>query len=1137
MKGISIRKILQAIIVLCLSVLLFSGYKMWQTHQQSKLFEDGNNLLSQEDYEGAITEYRKVFEESSEQNVKLIALRSIGRTYYFNLKNYEQALSAFKQLIETFPDNRFQEETMFRIAYCLSELGRKDEALEQYAALVERYPRGHYVSTSYFNQGTIYGNREDHDKARESYKKSAESTTDWKFQANIQARIGGIYSDQKDYDNAIATYRSLLNEYPESDFVAQAKYGIADSYFKTGKWDEAINSYEKVINEHRDAEEAKDVIPKCFYGLGKTYYQLSVKHMESGETEKGVERFKQALESYQETIDQFPQSYFSRYQIENELYLMGTESYSRKNYENTLAAFDKLVGSFPKSLHLEEASHYIGKVNYHLENYADARQVLRAFLQTFPRSKFRGEARLLIAKSYAEQNNKDYAQAYLNYDTLTTTEFQEYPDIQAESMYKAAHCLKELMGTDETSSGYDEVIGRYMEFMVRFPMSQYVVDVYFDLGGIYAKEKKYDFAMSQYESALASTEDPKRLAKIQLAIGRAYSAQGAEYDNEALQAYEKAVNAAEAAIEAANANPGIQKTQRERDIMNAKLDRVNARKNIADVYIRQKQWEKVRDVYKGFIEEYGEAGYIINDIINEEPITADFISFCARGVGLAYYKMNDFGKALEWYMKVITRKGFRSDNNVSTSVKEKDFRIDSLAPEVIHSAMRTLIKLNRIDELETVATTYVEELRDKSPILSAGAQLKFAHIKREEFAKYAKAATEYAKINDYRPVPYPKLNLIRLQGKYYEGLCYNELSRIHASDQKSQKAKAYQEGMEKVYQEAITLFDTSFQPLIDASIDASDIDKVLYDYYIKTATDYVEKIRVKLKGSEPESEDKTEDEMDKSDASDSSDALKESKTAKQLTAQEIADTGTNSTVFIKMKGTLEYESGKVVHDQNAGTGSGFFVTPDQTATNYIATNYHVIAPRYSRDRNGEVILIHPLRGTARLVGTDREYAIIGYTAIDVDRDLAIVKVNAFDVNPLILGDSSASSVKQGTTVYPIGNPVGLVNVVSDGKISSVQWVETIRGFLNNRSKLVHDVQQNDTPHKLIMMTAPISQGNSGGPVLNAEGEVIGISVGLRYGGQNLNYAVPVNDLKALLKRVGSPKPLSDLEVVYNESGP
>ena len=247
-----------------------------------------------------------------------------------------------------------------------------------------------------------------------------------------------------------------------------------------------------------------------------------------------------------------------------------------------------------------------------------------------------------------------------------------------------------------------------------------------------------------------------------------------------------------------------------------------------------------------------------------------------------------------------------------------------------------------------------------------------------------------------------------------------------------------------------------------------------------------------------------------------------------MIAQDIAEIASGSTVFIETEGILEYESGKRIEGR-IRSGSGFFVGHGQ-----IATNYHVIEPKYppynDKDAEDDVVFVHPLRGSARLVGTDRKYAIIGYTAIDPDRDLAILKVKPFGTKLLPFGNSD--EVNLGEAVYPIGNPLGLVNVVSDGQISSIQWVESIRALLNNRSELVSDVQRNDTPHKLIMMTAPISRGNSGGPVLNSKGEVIGISVGGATVGQNLNFAVPVNYLKALLKRTGPPKPLSDLEIVY-----
>jgi S1-C subfamily serine protease len=174
-----------------------------------------------------------------------------------------------------------------------------------------------------------------------------------------------------------------------------------------------------------------------------------------------------------------------------------------------------------------------------------------------------------------------------------------------------------------------------------------------------------------------------------------------------------------------------------------------------------------------------------------------------------------------------------------------------------------------------------------------------------------------------------------------------------------------------------------------------------------------------------------------------------------------------------------------------------------------------------------------------LVGTDQKYAIIGYTTIDAKRDMAILKVRAFGVKSLSLGNSE--NIKINDNVYAVGNPLVrsyLEGTVSYGKISGIR---------------------EDSSGKWIQMTAPISPGNSGGPVLNSLGKVVGIStlvsvddekikydvkdskdekkkIGFvelpRRAEQNLNFAIHVDDLKTLLKRVGPPKPLSNLEITY-----
>jgi hypothetical protein len=104
---------------------------------------------------------------------------------------------------------------------------------------------------------------------------------------------------------------------------------------------------------------------------------------------------------------------------------------------------------------------------------------------------------------------------------------------------------------------------------------------------------------------------------------------------------------------------------------------------------------------------------------------------------------------------------------------------------------------------------------------------------------------------------------------------------------------------------------------------------------------------------------------------------------------------------------------------------------------------------------------------------------------------------------LSLGNSDA--VQVGEAIYAIGNPEGLEGTFSQGIISSIRKVGA---------------------DKLLQITAPISPGSSGGPVLNIKGEVIGVSVATSAKGQNLNFAIPSNYLMALLGRTGPTKPLA-----------
>jgi hypothetical protein len=165
-------------------------------------------------------------------------------------------------------------------------------------------------------------------------------------------------------------------------------------------------------------------------------------------------------------------------------------------------------------------------------------------------------------------------------------------------------------------------------------------------------------------------------------------------------------------------------------------------------------------------------------------------------------------------------------------------------------------------------------------------------------------------------------------------------------------------------------------------------------------------------------------------------------------------------------------------------GTGFVVAPDGK----ILTNYHVI-------RNSK-------QAAVRLANGDTYDTVL---VLDVDRrkDIAVLKIRAVDLPALRLGASGACQI--GDAVYSLSNPLGLANTLSEGIISGIR---AMNGY------------------RLFQITAPISHGSSGGPLLNAQGEVIGITTASREGGQSLNFAIPIDYARGELASSHVELPLS-----------
>ncbi len=177
------------------------------------------------------------------------------------------------------------------------------------------------------------------------------------------------------------------------------------------------------------------------------------------------------------------------------------------------------------------------------------------------------------------------------------------------------------------------------------------------------------------------------------------------------------------------------------------------------------------------------------------------------------------------------------------------------------------------------------------------------------------------------------------------------------------------------------------------------------------------------------------------------------------------------------------------------TGSGFFIRPGQVLTN-----------------------LHVIEGASRaevrtLDGKGKTYPASGVAGLDDEADLAVlsVEVPSERARSLAVADSLP---EEGEQVFVIGNPLRLEGSVSDGIVSAVREVPSLG--------------------EIVQITAPISHGNSGSPLFNMKGQVIGIITMKVTNGQNINLALGASRLRAL--RPATPLTFAEL-AARNKTGP
>jgi len=259
-----------------------------------------------------------------------------GGVIYYNMEDYNNAITTFQQLINDYPDSEYADEAQYYIAWSYYNLASYEEAIIEFEKIEGNYPNSEFIDDAKYY--IAYCNEKKlgyYVKALLQYYNFLDSFPDSEFADDAQLGIGDCCYAMKQYSSAIEGYQKVLDNYPQSPLLALAQYSIAHSYRRMAKYDKAIDEFEKVIDNYPESDYSS---PAQYY-IGYSYYEF--------------QDYSQAILGFQKVIDNYPNSTWPNEQerlvAPCAQYYIGWCYEKLEQWSNAIIAYQKIIDDYPGS--------------------------------------------------------------------------------------------------------------------------------------------------------------------------------------------------------------------------------------------------------------------------------------------------------------------------------------------------------------------------------------------------------------------------------------------------------------------------------------------------------------------------------------------------------------------------------------------------------------------------------------------------------------------------------------------------------------------------------------------------------------------------------------------------------------------